>query len=102
MRNVKFIAYLDGKLTAEFIEPTPLYEDGVRVDGKQAVNDKGVPLWTLSCLYRCEGEKPEVVNVKVPSKGTPKIEVGQIVDAPLVAVPYISNGFIRYSFSLER
>lgn len=101
MRTPRLEATLCGRLFAETVEPTPVYEEGRRVPGAQAENEDGVPLWTISCLYREEGSRPEIVSVKMASESEPKITEGGELKLPLVAVPYINGNFIRYSFTVD-
>ena len=101
MRTPRLEATLCGRLFAETVEPTPVYEEGRRVPGEQAENGDGVPLWTISCLYREEGSRPEIVSVKMASETAPKITEGAELKLPLIAVPYVSGNFIRYSFTVD-
>lgn len=101
MRTPKLEATLEGKLFAETVEPTPVYEDGRRLPDEQAVNADGVPLWTVSCLYREDGARPEIVNIKIASDSEPKFTEGGEVKLPLIAIPYINGNYIRYSFSVD-
>ena len=101
MRTPKLEATLKGRLFAETVDPTPVYENGKRVPDAQAESEDGVPLWTISCLYREEGSRPEIVSVKMASESEPKISEGGELKLPLIAVPYINGNFIRYSFTVD-
>ena len=59
-------AFADG-IRFQFAEPVAVYENNRRVDGKQAVDADGVPLWSVQILILRAGRRSELETVKVPS-----------------------------------
>lgn len=96
------IGMLSGATVVQFVEPQPAYENGKRVAGKQARNADGVPLWRLSCLHTMDGERPEIIYIKMASESEPAYEIGDVIDnkTPLIVVPYDRNGRVQYSLTI--
>ena len=59
-------AFADG-IRFQCAEPVAGYENNRRVDGKQAVDADGVPLWSVQILILRAGRRSELETVKVPS-----------------------------------
>ncbi len=51
----------------QFAEPVAVYENNHRVEGKQATDADGVPLWSVQILLLRTGRRSELETVKVPS-----------------------------------
>lgn len=56
-------AFADG-IRFQFAEPVAVYENNRRVDGKQAVDADGVPLWSVQILILRAGRRSELETVK--------------------------------------
>ena len=84
MRQELF-ARIEGTLEVAEVLPVPRYEDGKRVldgngDPAQAIDrETGDPLWNIRAIYRCPGEKTDIIEIKVASKGEPAVkeEIGR-------------------------
>lgn len=98
--RMKLAGRPEGVLTAQYIEASPEYVNGKRT-GKQAVDDNGMPLWNVSCLLLNDGDKPELITVKMASDEMPEIPIGQKIECPMIVVPYIKDGRIAYSMRVS-
>lgn len=59
------------------ILPKPLFENGVRVEGRQATDEYGVPVWVMDCLVDTDedsGERAEIIGVQVSSPVQPVVK----------------------------
>lgn len=102
----ELFARIDGTLEVAEVLPVPRYEDGKRVldgDGKpaQAIDrETGDPMWNIRAIYRCPGEKTDIVEIKVASKSEPAIKAGQKVPNTLSCHAYQRDGWVAYSYRL--
>lgn len=105
MRQELF-ARIEGTLEVAEVLPVPRYEDGKRVldgngDPAQAIDrETGDPLWNIRAIYRCPGEKTDIIEIKVASKGEPAVKEGQKVPNTLVCHAYQRDGWVAYSYRL--
>ncbi len=80
--------------------PVAVYENGHRVDGQQAVNDDGTPLWAVQTLVLRAGRRAEIETVKIPSPVMPDIRpTAPILFNDLIANAWQNNGHSGVSFS---
>lgn len=80
--------------------PVAVFENGHRVEGQQAANGDGVPLWAIQTLVLRAGRRAEIETVKVPSPIMPDIRpTAPIVFDGLVANSWQNNGRSGVSFS---
>ena len=102
----ELFARIEGSLEVAEVLPVPRYEDGKRVlDGNgepaQAIDrETGDPLWNIRAIYRCPGEKTDIVEIKVASKTEPAIKAGQKVPTTLSCHAYQRDGWVAYSYRL--
>ena len=102
MRGLKLFGMLSGTTVVQYVEPQQAYEGGRRIEGKQARNADGVLLWRLTCLHTMEGERPEIIYVKIASDAEPLYEIGDVIDGktPFKVVAYERNGRVEYSLTI--
>ena len=82
------------------VSPVEVFEDGHRVEGMQAANSDGVPLWAVQALVLRQGRRPQLLKVKVPSDkpfGIPPTR--PVVFDGLTAVTWERNGRSGVSFN---
>lgn len=53
--------------------PVAVFENGHRVEGQQATNGDGMPLWSVQTLVLRAGRRAEIETVKVPAPVMPDI-----------------------------
>ena len=101
VRFKKLIGFVDGEMmVCGDVEACPLYENGKRVDGVKK-NTAGVPLWVVPCLYRCDGNMPEVIKIKVAAQEMPDIPVGSKVSNQVRVVAWVNGSRVAYSISAD-
>lgn len=86
---------------AEYVE---LSDGGRRRSGNQAKNDDGVPMWVVYAFVPAEqGERPEMVKIKVASREEPQPGAfGDVLEfADLFAIPYVDQGTTRVALSFR-
>lgn len=79
--------------------PVAVFENGHRVEGRQATNGDGMPLWAVQTLVLRAGRRAEIETVKVPAPVMPDIRpTAPILFDGLVANSWQNNGRSGVSF----
>lgn len=89
-------------LYAGSLMPKPYYDaDRNRVEGRQAADDAGTPLWVIDCLVPGDdGQRAETVGVTVPSKVHPTLQqLAPVQFEGLTAKVYVRDGRAQTSLS---
>lgn len=59
------------------VMPKPLFENGTRIEGRQAADGYGVPIWIMDCIVDTDedsSERAEIIGVAVSSAVQPVIK----------------------------
>jgi len=95
---VRSIPVDTGRLQVAFLDaaaqPARDRESGTLIQGRQAANPDGVPVWDVNCLVMVEGEQGgETIRVRVAADTQPAFQPLDRVDLEgLVAFPWEQNG----------
>lgn len=103
MRNIPVDSGRVTMLYAGSMMPKPLYDsDRQRVEGRQATDDAGTPLWVIDCLVPGDddGQRAETVGVTVPSRVHPTLhQLAPVRFEGLTAKIYVRDGRAQTSLS---
>lgn len=102
MRNIPVDASRVQFLFAGSVMPKPFYDaDRNRVEGRQATDDAGQPLWVIDCMVPGDdGQRAEVVGVTVPCAYQPTLRaLAPVQFEGLIAKPYARDGRVQTSFT---
>jgi hypothetical protein len=103
--NVRAIPVNTSSMSVAFIDAVPIEaydrERNVKLNGQQAADPDGVPLWHVNALCVVEGEDGgETVRIKVASDDKPSFApLDKVEFDNLLARPWDNNGRSGISFS---
>lgn len=81
-------------------EPSPVFESGRRVEGRQRTDSQGVLQWNVQVLLLRNGRRAQLVTVRVSSPVAPDIApTTPVVFRDLVATTWQQNGRAGVSLS---
>lgn len=102
MRNLPIDSGRVTMLYAGSLMPKPYYDaDRNRVEGRQATDDAGTPLWVVDCLVPGDdGQRAETVGVTVPCSYQPTLhQLAPVQFEGLTAKVYVRDNRAQTSLS---